>query len=76
MSNQNKVAVIVPCFNHGEFLPEAMASVVNAGRADIEVVWMTVRRTNGRVRRQKGWRRRESRYSGKKTKGWRRAMQG
>jgi glycosyltransferase involved in cell wall biosynthesis len=52
MSNQNKVAVIVTCFNHGEFLPEAVASVVNAGRADIEVVVVDDGSTNERTREE------------------------
>src|SRR4029077_17608268 len=33
-----KVAVIIPCFNHGEFLPEAVASVEKIARKDVEAV--------------------------------------
>jgi glycosyltransferase involved in cell wall biosynthesis len=33
-----KVAVIIPCFNHGEFLLEAVASVEKIGRKDVEAV--------------------------------------
>lgn len=32
------VSVIVPCFNHGEFLPEAVASVTSMGRQDVELI--------------------------------------
>lgn len=38
MSEPCRIAVIIPCFNHGEFLPEAVASVVDAKRDDTEVV--------------------------------------
>jgi glycosyltransferase involved in cell wall biosynthesis len=38
MTNPPKVAVIIPCFNHGEFLPEAVASVDALGRKDVEIV--------------------------------------
>lgn len=40
-SNQSKsctVSVIIPCFNHGEFLLEAVGSVNNIKREDIEVI--------------------------------------
>ena len=33
-----KLSVIVPCFNHGEFLSEAVASVKNIKRDDIELI--------------------------------------
>jgi glycosyltransferase involved in cell wall biosynthesis len=33
-----KLSVIIPCFNHGEFLPEAVASVTNTKRNDIELI--------------------------------------
>jgi glycosyltransferase involved in cell wall biosynthesis len=32
------VSVITPCFNHGEFLPEAVASVKSIERDDIELI--------------------------------------
>jgi glycosyltransferase involved in cell wall biosynthesis len=38
MDNSCKVSVIIPCFNHGEFLPEAVASVKKIQRDDIEIV--------------------------------------
>lgn len=33
-----RLSVIIPCFNHGEFLPEAVASVTAIGRNDIELI--------------------------------------
>ncbi|HEV2223907.1 MAG TPA: glycosyltransferase [Candidatus Acidoferrales bacterium] len=34
-----KVSVVIPCFNHGEFLPEAVASVVaSPERDDVEII--------------------------------------
>jgi len=33
-----KVSVIIPCFNHGEFLPEAVASVISMNRDDVELL--------------------------------------
>jgi glycosyltransferase involved in cell wall biosynthesis len=38
MTNSFKVSVIIPCFNHGEFLPEAVASVTNVRRNDVELI--------------------------------------
>ena len=32
------VSVIIPCFNHGEFLPEAVASVAAIKRHDVEII--------------------------------------
>ena len=32
------VSVVIPCFNHGQFLPEAVASVIDIGRDDIELI--------------------------------------
>lgn len=33
-----KVSVVIPCYNHGEFLPEAVASVISMGRHDVELI--------------------------------------
>jgi glycosyltransferase involved in cell wall biosynthesis len=33
-----KVSVIIPCFNHGEFLAEAVASVTSLKRDDVELI--------------------------------------
>jgi glycosyltransferase involved in cell wall biosynthesis len=38
MATPHKVSVVIPCFNHGEFLPEAVASVNGAAREDIELI--------------------------------------
>src|SRR5271156_2351481 len=38
MTNSFKVSVVIPCFNHGAFLPEAVASVINIKRNDIELI--------------------------------------
>ena len=38
MTRSCKVSVIMPCFNHGEFLPEAVASVKNIQLDDIELI--------------------------------------
>jgi glycosyltransferase involved in cell wall biosynthesis len=38
MSDSVKVSIVIPCFNHGEFLPEAVASVTNVRRKDIELI--------------------------------------
>lgn len=38
MDTLPKVSVIIPCFNHGEFLPEAVASVRATKRDDIEII--------------------------------------
>ena len=38
MTRPIKVSVIMPCFNHGEFLPEAVASVKKIDRDDLELI--------------------------------------
>jgi glycosyltransferase involved in cell wall biosynthesis len=38
MSGHSKVAVVIPCFNHGEYLPEAVASVEKLCRRDVEAI--------------------------------------
>jgi glycosyltransferase involved in cell wall biosynthesis len=38
MTNLFKVSVIIPCFNHGEFLPEAVTSVTQMSRDDVEAI--------------------------------------
>ena len=38
MSGPFKVSVVIPCFNHGEFLPEAVGSVTGKGRQDVELI--------------------------------------
>src|SRR5580700_8143551 len=38
MTASYKVSVVIPCFNHGEFLPEAVASVAQIGRDDVQLI--------------------------------------
>jgi glycosyltransferase involved in cell wall biosynthesis len=38
MTDSLKISVVIPCFNHGEFLPEAVASVTNITRNDVELI--------------------------------------
>ncbi len=38
MSNLHKLSVVIPCFNHGRFLSDAVASVTNLGRDDLELI--------------------------------------
>ena len=52
MTKSCKVSVIMPCFNHGEFLPEAVASVKNANREDIELIVIDDGSTDERTRRE------------------------
>jgi glycosyltransferase involved in cell wall biosynthesis len=52
MSKSCKVSVIMPCFNHGEFLPEAVESVNNIKRNDIEVIVVDDGSTDERTRKE------------------------
>jgi glycosyltransferase involved in cell wall biosynthesis len=36
--NPYRLSVVIPCFNHGEFLPDAVASVTQARRDDVEII--------------------------------------
>lgn len=38
MKKPPTVSVVIPCFNHGEYLPEAVASVEATGRDDVELI--------------------------------------
>ena len=38
MTKSCKISIVIPCFNHGEFLPEAVASVTQIERADVELI--------------------------------------
>lgn len=38
MNKSPKISVVIPCFNHGDFLPEAVASVTAANRDDVEII--------------------------------------
>lgn len=50
MTKPSNVSVIVPCFNHGEFLPEAVASVTNIKRDDVELIVVDDGSTDERTR--------------------------
>jgi glycosyltransferase involved in cell wall biosynthesis len=52
MTNSYKVSIVIPCFNHGEFLPEAVASVTQIGRDDIELVVVDDGSTDARTGRE------------------------
>lgn len=38
MTNRTRISVIVPCFNHGQFLEESVGSVIGCGRKDTELI--------------------------------------
>jgi glycosyltransferase involved in cell wall biosynthesis len=52
MTRSSKVSVIMPCFNHGEFLPEAVASVITIKREDIELIVVDDGSTDERTRKE------------------------
>jgi glycosyltransferase involved in cell wall biosynthesis len=47
-----KISVVIPCFNHGEFLPEAVASVTRLGWHDIELIVVDDGSTDERTRQE------------------------
>lgn len=38
ITNQFKISIVIPCFNHGEYLQEAVCSVTQIVRDDIELI--------------------------------------
>ena len=52
MAEPCKVSVVIPCFNHGEFLPEAVASVPVASRDDVELIVVDDGSTDKRTRQE------------------------
>src|ERR1019366_3049423 len=52
MTKSCKVSVVIPCFNHGEFLPEAVASVTGIGRDDVELIVVDDGSTDERTRKE------------------------
>jgi glycosyltransferase involved in cell wall biosynthesis len=52
MTNSCKVSVIVPCFNHGEFLSEAVRSVTNDKSGNIELIVVDDGSTDHRTRKK------------------------
>ena len=54
MIDSFKVSVVIPCFNHGEFLPEAVASVTNMRRNDVELIVVDDGSNDERTRKESG----------------------
>jgi len=52
MTKSYKVSIVIPCFNHGEFLPEAVASVTQIGRHDVELIVVDDGSTDERTGRE------------------------
>jgi glycosyltransferase involved in cell wall biosynthesis len=52
MTESCNVSVVIPCFNHGEFLPEAVDSVRSIGRDDIELIVVDDGSTDERTRKE------------------------
>jgi glycosyltransferase involved in cell wall biosynthesis len=52
MTKSYKVSIVIPCFNHGEFLAEAVASVTDIGRDDVELIVVDDGSTDERTRRE------------------------
>ncbi len=52
MNHLFKVSVVIPCFNHGEFLWEAVASVLDLKRSDTELIVVNDGSTDERTRRE------------------------
>jgi glycosyltransferase involved in cell wall biosynthesis len=52
MTKPCKVSVIIPCFNHGEFLPEAVCSATAIERDDIESIVVDDGSTDERTRKE------------------------
>lgn len=50
MNKSPKLSVVIPCFNHGEFLPEAVASVLETDRDDVEIIVIDDGSTDQRTR--------------------------
>ena len=52
MTKPCKVSVVIPCFNHGEFLPEAVRSATAIERDDIETIVVDDGSTDERTRKE------------------------
>jgi glycosyltransferase involved in cell wall biosynthesis len=52
MTKTCKVTVVIPCFNHGEFLPEAVESVAALQREDVELIVVDDGSTDERTRKE------------------------
>jgi len=51
-TKSRKISVVIPCFNHGEFLPEAVASVTAIKRDDVELIVVDDGSTDERTRKE------------------------
>jgi glycosyltransferase involved in cell wall biosynthesis len=52
MTKSYKMSIVIPCFNHGEFLAEAVASVTDIERDDVELIVVDDGSTDERTRRE------------------------
>src|SRR6266567_3863454 len=52
MSRSRRISIVMPCFNHGEFLREAVDSVLSANRDDLELVMVDDGSTDERTRKE------------------------
>src|ERR1700740_2534850 len=52
MTKTCKVTVVIPCFNHGEFLPEAVEGVIALKREDVELIVVDDGSTDERTRKE------------------------
>jgi glycosyltransferase involved in cell wall biosynthesis len=52
MTKSYKVSIVIPCFNHGEFLAEAVASVTDIRCDDVELIVVDDGSTDERTRRE------------------------
>ena len=52
MIQSPNLSVVIPCFNHGEFLPEAVASVLAVQRHDVELIVVDYGSTDDRTRKE------------------------
>jgi len=52
MTKSYRISVVIPCFNHGEFLPEAVGSVASIKRNDIELIVVDDGSTDERTRKE------------------------
>ena len=54
MNQLLRVSVVIPCFNHGEFLSEAVASILDLKREDTELIVVNDGSTDEKTRREIG----------------------
>jgi len=52
MNQPPRISVVIPCFNHGEFLPEAVSSVISMHRDDVELIVVDDGSTDERTRKE------------------------